>query len=324
MAYITPFPLPPPLSTDPPNWDPRADSAWSHFSGTIIPEINALGLKLSAAAAPPIAIPYVFSSTTTVADPGDGTVRLNNGTQTSATALLADLVDGIGTTVTGLLDQFDDSTSTVKGYLRLTKVGDETKWLVFAVTALASPSGYRNITVSGGVGSSASPFADGDNVTLTFVRNGDKGDTGPPLDVAPDFLAYEVSTAPSVVAGGRAIRQPNTVERNRYSWGFSTYVLTLAAGDYMVQAGAPALGVGETYICLRNITDSADLAKGPSAAAATVGAYSFFAEARIPPTPFSLAATKTVRLEHYAYDVGSFSSASTGNKNAWLAIWKRS
>lgn len=179
MAYITPFPLPPPLSTDPGTFDPRADSAWSHLSGTIIPEINALALLLSAAAAPPIAIPYTFSSTTTVADPGAGTIRLNNATQTSATALLADLVDGIGTTVTGLLDQFDDSTSTVKGYLRLTKAGDETKWLVFAVTAMASPSGYRNITVSGGVGSSTSPFADGDNVTLTFVRNGDKGDTGP-------------------------------------------------------------------------------------------------------------------------------------------------
>lgn len=322
MSYITPFPLDPPLSTDPGTFDPRADSAWSHLSGTIIPEINALALLLSAAAAPPIAIPYVFSTTTTVADPGAGMVRLNNATQTSATALLADLVDGIGTTVTGLLDQFDDSTSTVKGYLRLTKAGDETKWLVFAVTAMASPSGYRNITVSSGVGSSSSPFADGDNVTLTFVRNGDKGDTGPASDLAPYFLAVEEGGVPSAAA--RVTRLLNTVYLNRGGWTFSSNQVTVPAGDYMAYAIVGGAGIGGHYAALRNVTDSTDLVTGVSGSALKVTDLNFFSHAFIPFMPFTLAATKTLRLDHLMTDPsGGILDSGGNNKTAMLAIYKR-
>lgn len=176
--FVDPFSTDLPSSSDPANFDERADAYYGHLP-TFVAQLNALAALLAETAAPPISIPYAFSATTTVADPTDGKIRLNNATQASATALLADLVDGVGLTVTGLLDQFDDSTSTIKGYLRLTAVADPLKWLVFAVTALASPSGYRNITIQSGVGSGPSPFADGDLVTMSFVPKGDKGDTGP-------------------------------------------------------------------------------------------------------------------------------------------------
>src|SRR3989442_4739806 len=73
---------------------------------------------------------------------------------------------------------FPSSTNTLKGHIRLFKTTDPTKWLVFSVSAVASPSGYKNITVAN-VGSSAtSPFADGDTITLTFERTGDLCATG--------------------------------------------------------------------------------------------------------------------------------------------------
>lgn len=125
-----------------------------------------------------LAIRYVFSTTITDSDPGNGRLRLSATQQDAALTIRADTLDINGVDVSGILDAFDDSTSAVKGSLRIYKVSDPTKWLVFAVTALASPSGYRNITVSNIAASETSPFDDGDTVLLTFTPAGDKGQTG--------------------------------------------------------------------------------------------------------------------------------------------------
>jgi len=77
-----------------------------------------------------------------------------------------------------MIDTFDDSTSTIKGHIMLQKLGDATKWLLFSVSSLASPSGYKNITVANVASSAASPFSDGDSIILKFTRTGDKGDQG--------------------------------------------------------------------------------------------------------------------------------------------------
>ncbi len=53
-----------------------------------------------------------------------------------------------------MLATFADSTNTIKGHVRLFNTTDPTKWLLFSVSAVASPSGYKNITVAN-VGSSA-------------------------------------------------------------------------------------------------------------------------------------------------------------------------
>jgi hypothetical protein len=80
-----------------------------------------------------------------------------------------------GSDVTSLLDQFDASTSNVKGTIRLVKAGDLSKWMLFDVTSKTSPSGYRNFAVISRGSSSASPFANGDGLLLFFQRNGDIG-----------------------------------------------------------------------------------------------------------------------------------------------------
>lgn len=143
-------------------------------------QANALAASMnSVAAGTATSIPYTFSTTTTDADPGNGILRLDNATQNIATTIRADLVGSEGSTWTSLLDIFDDSTSTTKGFIMLMKSGDATKWLLFSVSALASPAGYKNITVANVASSAVSPFADGDSLILKFTRNGDKGDTGP-------------------------------------------------------------------------------------------------------------------------------------------------
>lgn len=137
---------------------------------TFITEANALAALLNAGAGMgAIAIAYTFSTTTTDADPGNGALRLNQATQNTSTVIRADLLDSAGATQTPVLDTFDDTSGAIKGYIRLVKASDSTKWLVFSVSALASPSGYKNITVANIGSSAASPFANGDAIMLYFT-----------------------------------------------------------------------------------------------------------------------------------------------------------
>ncbi len=135
-------------------------------------------ISCTAPAGGAITIAYTFSTTTTDSDPGNGTLRLNQATQNTSTVIRADLLDSGSTDWTTVLDTFDDSTSVVKGQLRLFKASDTTKWLEFNVSSIASPSGYKNITVVLTGSSAASPFANADAIILTFTRTGDAGSTG--------------------------------------------------------------------------------------------------------------------------------------------------
>lgn len=125
-----------------------------------------------------VSIPYTFSTTTTDSDPGNGNLRLSNATQTSATVIRTDLLSSDGTDWSAILATLADSTNTIKGHIRLFKTSDPTKWLVFSVSSLASPSGYKNITVVNVAGSASSPFANSDAITLEFTRAGDVGASG--------------------------------------------------------------------------------------------------------------------------------------------------
>ena len=140
-------------------------------------QVNALVTFLASAAMPGgIVIPYTFDgSSASVADPGNGKLRLDNLTQGSATAALADNLDNLAVSATGRLALLT-STSTIKGYVFVYAVGDPTKWLLASATASTAASGYYNITLSGTQVSGANPFTDGDALVMILVPKGDKGD----------------------------------------------------------------------------------------------------------------------------------------------------
>ena len=142
-------------------------------------QANALAAGLNAiATGSALAIPLTFSTTTTDSDPGNGIVRLNQAAQNTSTVIRTDLIGNDGSTWTDVIALFDDSTSTVKGFIMLVDLADATKWLAFSVASLATPGGYVNITVACVAYSAANPFANGASLALKFTRNGDKGDTG--------------------------------------------------------------------------------------------------------------------------------------------------
>jgi hypothetical protein len=121
---------------------------------------------------------YTYNSTTTDADPGSGTMRLNNGTHSSATFAYVDNADGAGATITTWLDALDDSTqSNHKGYLRIQKANDPAIYREYVVTgAIVDGTGYRKIPISHVA--SAGVLSSSDAVVVTFSRTGNAGSDG--------------------------------------------------------------------------------------------------------------------------------------------------
>jgi hypothetical protein len=174
MAYIDPLPLPP-SRDDPDNFSARGDAFMTALP-TFQAQANALAASMTMiAAGGAFAIPYTFSTTTTDADPGAGFLCLDNATQNLATTVRLDLFGADATDWSAVLDTFDASTSVVKGQIRLVKLADASHWIIFNLTARATPSGYRNMTVAVVGSSTTNPFANNDSLVLQFTRTGDKG-----------------------------------------------------------------------------------------------------------------------------------------------------
>lgn len=150
----------------------------------------------SVAATSVAALGYTFSTTTTDADPGGGTLRLNNASAAAATAAYVDNLDAGGATVTGLLDTLDDSTNTIKGQLTLRAKASAAISYVYNVTgSVVDGTGYRKLTLAYVSGSGTLPTT-ADGIWLIFARAGDKGADG---TGAGDFSGPASSVTDNIV-----------------------------------------------------------------------------------------------------------------------------
>jgi hypothetical protein len=260
---ITPLPSAP-SRADPVNFSARADALLTALP-TFVTETNALAASITAGASSASSIPYTFSTSTADADPGNGFLRFDNATQSSATTIRLDLLGADAVDYTNVLALFSASTSVIKGQIRITKVGDTTKFMIFNVTALAVPAGYRNATVAYVTGSGASPFANNDALTLVFTRNGDIGSVG--MINYGYFNAREMQASGTVggtSSNGANVRVLNTVVTNTISGAsLSSNTITLPAGTYQIYARAPSYGT-QHKLTLFNTTDSATTIVGSS------------------------------------------------------------
>lgn len=150
----------------------------------------------TAAANAVAALPYNFSTTTTDADPGAGIFRLNNVAAGSATAAYIDNVDADGVSATGVLDNWDDSTSTVRGVLTIRSKANATIRHTYNVTgSVVDGTGYRKLTLAYIGGSGA--LTNGAGHWLIFNRTGDNasGDvTGPGSSTNNGFARFNGTT----------------------------------------------------------------------------------------------------------------------------------
>lgn len=145
-------------------------------------------------------IRYAFESSTSMAEPASGGLRLNNATLASVTAIAVNATNSDAVDVSDFIATWDDSTNTVKGYVevrkegsgavlglyQLTSVTDNTTWLQFAVTYV----------------SGAGSFTAADSLYLTPYRSGNKGAdgagtgdvTGPASSVDSEIALFSSTT----------------------------------------------------------------------------------------------------------------------------------
>lgn len=126
----------------------------------------------------PITLDYLFSIATANADPGTGYFALNNATENTATKLYIDVASFDGVAAAGVLDNLTNSTNANKAFLRIVSKNDVSKFLLFYITAWATHTGYRELTLAIIASSAASPFAAGDECLLMVEQIGDVGATG--------------------------------------------------------------------------------------------------------------------------------------------------
>ncbi|MBA1143194.1 hypothetical protein [Mesorhizobium neociceri] len=148
------------------------------------------------------ALGYTFSTTTADADPGNGTLRLNNVSAASATAAYIDNLDAGGATVSGILDAFDDSTNLIKGQLTLRSKASAAISYVYNVSgAVVDGTGYRKLTLTYVSGAGTLPTT-ANGIWLMFDRAGDKGAdgtgagdfTGPASSVIDNIVTFAGTT----------------------------------------------------------------------------------------------------------------------------------
>jgi len=138
---------------------------------------------IQAAEAVASALAYTFDSTTTMADPGIGDIRLNNASLASVTAMAIDALTAQAGNpdLSDFIDTWDVSTNpTSKGYFRLTKGGAPENFAIYEVTNVVDNTGWLEITVSHT--DSNGSFTAADDLFLTFTRTGDQGAILPSAD----------------------------------------------------------------------------------------------------------------------------------------------
>ncbi|MEP3114931.1 hypothetical protein [Nisaea sp.] len=123
-----------------------------------------------------------WSTETGGADPGVGMVAANSATVASITEIYLDDLDDAETDRSGLIAQFDSSTSTVKGKIGLSNIEDRTQWVVADVIGTSDNDGYWTISVQNPVGPAAElGFESGATLVMGVTPNGDAGDAGTSL-----------------------------------------------------------------------------------------------------------------------------------------------
>jgi len=138
---------------------------------------------------------YKFDTGTSDANPGSGEIAFSNGTYASATKIYINDADANGVTVVTDILTWDDSTSTIRGYLMIYDINDRSTYARFKITgASVDASGYVKLAVAHLA--SNNTFSAADELSVTFVRNGDGGDAA--------TIQVGTVTGNTVSAGGSA------------------------------------------------------------------------------------------------------------------------
>ena len=108
-------------------------------------------------------------------------VNLTHDIQKDSSGVYIYKNDDNGNSIDSFMNTIYITTSTPKGFLRISKKSDLQTFLLFQVTDLSKNTGndYWTLNTVNLLYSSASPFSSTDDILISFTVNGNKGDIGP-------------------------------------------------------------------------------------------------------------------------------------------------
>lgn len=115
---------------------------------------------------------YLFSTTTTMADPSSGNLRFNNATVASVTQIAISETNADSSNIAAFISSFDDATAAVRGYLTIRK--DASTFAIFGITGSSVDNGtWQTLNVTH-IASSGT-FLNGDTLSIGFAQSGNNG-----------------------------------------------------------------------------------------------------------------------------------------------------
>lgn len=138
------------------------------------------------------AYPYQWS-TSTSGDPGSGKIAGNNATIASITQLAVSETDSAGGSMAAVIATWDDSTSSVRAFVKISKEGATENFHAFQITGAGTDQGsYRTFPVT--YVATSGTIANGTNCAVLVIEKGDKGDTGATGSAGVSPFDYTFST----------------------------------------------------------------------------------------------------------------------------------
>lgn len=168
---------------------------------------------------------YIYDSSTTMSAPGSGNLRFNNTQDRMAISL----TDATGWDRAGEFSYLTDSTSSVKGQIRIQKVDSQTdNSVVYNVTGEATGgAGWDQLIIENVTDNSV--FSNGDYVIVTFTRAGDKGEAG--ADGSGILTGMVMPYAGSTLPSGWLWCDGSSVSRTTYADLFTAIGTTYGSVD---------------------------------------------------------------------------------------------
>jgi len=120
---------------------------------------------------------YTFKTDVTDSNPGAGNLQFNNASLLSSSTMFINDTDISSIDIQSFLRTIDDSTSIIKGHMRVSNRTDSNDFTLFTITgANIEVAGYHKVSISYVSGVTA--FSDNEDIIVTFARTGTKGDIG--------------------------------------------------------------------------------------------------------------------------------------------------
>lgn len=221
---------------------------------------------------------FAFSTTTAMADPGAGVVRLNNAALASVTAAAFDdtSAESGNPDVSAAVLSWDDSTSAVRGYLLLKKVSAPGNFALYAITGASTDNaGWTQLALTYVTHSGS--FDDADVLSVESFRTGDNplASIGVVKGVIPIGNGSALVGLP--VGSDGQIPRADSTDAEGVVWGSpvtSSAVQAATSGTAIDVTGIPAW-VNRITVCLDAVslsgTDSFVLQLGDAGGFETTG-----------------------------------------------------